>query len=129
MQYTKGGHGPKSSISPGISRATRGQSVVFSNDAKIVQTHRDTVRYLLMIIISQPYERMMISCYGQVSYCGSTEQDVLCINERQVMVRSKSMYDQEPANIYLEGIHADLNKRWYCRLLISSMCTYKPHAT
>lgn len=56
MQYAKGGHGPKSSISPGISRATRGQSVVFSNDAKIVQTHRDTVCYALIIFISKPYE-------------------------------------------------------------------------
>lgn len=26
-------------------------------------------------------------------YCGSAEQDVLCINERQVMVRSKVMYN------------------------------------
>jgi len=50
VQYAKGGHGPKSSISPGISRATRGQSVVFSNDAKIVQTHRDTVCYALIIL-------------------------------------------------------------------------------
>lgn len=57
MQYAKGGHGPKSSIiSPGISRATRGQSVVFSNDAKIVQTHRDTVCYALIIIISKPHK-------------------------------------------------------------------------
>lgn len=52
MQYAKGGHGPKSSLTPGISRATRGQSVVFSNDAKIVQTHRDTVRFEFVIIIS-----------------------------------------------------------------------------
>lgn len=52
----------------------------------------------------------------QVSYCGAAEQDLLCINERQVMVRSKTMYDQEPPNTSLEGVRADLDKRYsnYC---------------
>lgn len=50
-------------------------------------------------------------CVEQVSYCGAAEQDLLCINERQVMVRSKTMYDQEPPNTSLEGVHADLEKR------------------
>jgi hypothetical protein len=46
-----------------------------------------------------------------VSYCGAGEQDLLCINERQVMVRSKGMYDQEPPNTSLEGVQSDLQKR------------------
>ncbi len=40
------------------------------------------------------------------------EQDVLCINERQVMVRSRGMYDQSAPNVSLEGVEADLAKRW-----------------
>ena len=47
----------------------------------------------------------------QVSYCGAGEQDVLCINEKQVMVRSKTMYDQQPPNTSLEGVQSDLDKR------------------
>lgn len=47
----------------------------------------------------------------QVTYCGAGEQDLLCINERQVMVRSKNMYDTEPPNTSLEGVRADLDKR------------------
>lgn len=47
-----------------------------------------------------------------MSYCGAGEQDVLCINERQVMVRSKSMYDHEPPNTSLEGVRSDLMKRY-----------------
>ena len=61
---------------------------------------------------------MLCCCYVvllvlvlQVSYCGAVEQDLLCINERQVMVRSKTMYDQEPPNTSLEGVSADLQKR------------------
>lgn len=46
------------------------QSLIFTNDPKIVRRER-------------PF----------VHYCGSEEQDVLCINERQVCVRSRSMYD------------------------------------
>lgn len=48
----------------------------------------------------------------QVTYCGAGEQDLLCINERQVMVRSKNMYDTEPPNTSLEGVRADLDKRY-----------------
>jgi hypothetical protein len=47
----------------------------------------------------------------QVNYCGAGEQDLLCINERQVMVRSKAMYDTEPPNTSLEGVQSDLLKR------------------
>ena len=47
-----------------------------------------------------------------MSYCGAGEQDLLCINERQVMVRSKNMYDQEPPNTSLEGVRSDLEKRY-----------------
>jgi hypothetical protein len=45
----------------------------------------------------------------QVYYCGSGEQDVLCINERQVIIRSKAMY--EPPSVASEGIYSDLNNR------------------
>jgi hypothetical protein len=48
---------------------------------------------------------------AQVIYCGAGEQDLLCINERQVMVRSRGMYDQEPPNTSLEGVQSDLQKR------------------
>jgi hypothetical protein len=46
-----------------------------------------------------------------VTYAGSTEQDVLCINEKQVMVRSRNMYNQEPPNTAWEGVVVDLTKR------------------
>ena len=64
-----------------------GQSVLFTNDVKVVKKLKDTV-----------------------NYCGSTEQDLLCINERQVMVKSKYMYN-DATNVALEGIHSDLSKR------------------
>jgi hypothetical protein len=64
-----------------------GQSVLFSHDPKIVTSLRDTVHY-----------------------CGRGEQDVLCINERKVMVKSKNMYC-DPTNVALEGISSDLSKR------------------
>lgn len=67
---------------------SRGQAVLFTNDPRIVALHKDLV-----------------------SYCGSTEQDVLCINERQVMVRSKNMYNQLPPNPSLEGVQCDFSKR------------------
>jgi hypothetical protein len=45
----------------------------------------------------------------QVCYCGAGEQDVLCINERQVIIRSKAMYEQP--NVSMEGINSDLSNR------------------
>ena len=65
----------------------QGQSVVFSVDPKIVASEK-----------------------ARVFYSGVTSQDVLCINERKVMVRSKDMY-QAQANAASEGIKADLSKR------------------
>lgn len=67
---------------------SRGQAILFTNDPKIINVNKDLV-----------------------NYCGATEQDVLCINERQVMVRSKNMYEQETPNQSLEGIKADLTNR------------------
>ncbi len=55
-----------------------------------------------------------------MSYCGAGEQDLLCINERQVMVRSKNMYDQEPPNTSLEGVRSDLEKRYVAQTIIVS---------
>lgn len=54
---------------------------MFSNEAKVLNAHKDLV-----------------------AFYNTNEQDVLCINERQVMVRSKTMYDKP-------GIAADLEKR------------------
>lgn len=44
-----------------------------------------------------------------MNYCGTTEQDVLCVNERQIMVRARSLFDQP--NAASEGVHANLDKR------------------
>eukprot|EP01041_Mallomonas_annulata_P001688 gene1688-3265_t len=63
-----------------------GQSILFTNDNKVVRNEKE-----------------------KVHYCGQTEQDVLCINERQVMVRSKDMYEQP--NSTTAGIHSDLGNR------------------
>jgi hypothetical protein len=61
-------------------------SVLFTNDAVVVRAEK-----------------------SRVAYCGSTDQDVLCIDERQVMVRSKAMHDR-PSPL-AEGIHADISLR------------------
>lgn len=45
----------------------------------------------------------------RVLYCGSGDQDVLCINERQVIVRSKAMYEKPLPTA--EGIHTDVALR------------------
>lgn len=63
------------------------QNVVFSNDVKVVRAERDGVEY-----------------------CGASEQDVLYINERQVMVRSKDMYSRRPS-VAAEGVYVDVEKR------------------
>lgn len=63
-----------------------GQSVVFTSDPKIVRAEKD-----------------------RINYSGGGETDVLCINERQVMVRSKSMFDKP--NPVAEGIRSDLTAR------------------
>lgn len=66
--------------------AKDGQSILFTNDAKVVRSEK-----------------------GKVLYCGSTEQDVLCINEKQVMVRSKGMFEQP--NATTAGIYTDIDNR------------------
>ena len=43
-----------------------------------------------------------------MGYCGTVEQDVLCVNERQIVVRTRSILQPNAAS---EGVHADLNKR------------------
>lgn len=63
-----------------------GQSVLFTNDVKIVRSEK-----------------------SKVFYCGTTEQDVLCINEKQVMVRSKGMFEQP--NATTAGIYTDIDNR------------------
>jgi len=68
------------------SNLSEGQSVVFSSDPALVQSER-----------------------SKASYCGSTDQDVLCINDRKVIIRSKTMY--ESPSVASEGIYSDLAKR------------------
>jgi hypothetical protein len=46
----------------------------------------------------------------KVNYSGGGETDVLCIDERQVMIRSKTMFQQP--NPVAEGIKSDLNARY-----------------
>ena len=65
----------------------QGQSIVFTPSPKVARTEK-----------------------SRVSYCGKTDQDVLCINERKVMVRSKTMY-KPSVNPAIEGITSDLDKR------------------
>jgi hypothetical protein len=94
----------------GAGRSTRGQSVLFSNDPRVTQAHKETVTTLL-VQISRLRTSLKPVLAIQVNYCGAGEQDLLCINERQVMVRSKAMYDTEPPNTSLEGVQSDLLKR------------------
>jgi hypothetical protein len=61
-------------------------SVVFTNDPKIVKCERE-----------------------KVQYCGSTDQDVLHIDERKVMVRSKGMFDKPSPTT--EGVLVDVQQR------------------
>lgn len=63
------------------------QTVLFTNDIELVNIEKD-----------------------HVNYSGLSEQDVLYINERQVMVRSKDMYNRKPS-VGAEGVFADLQKR------------------
>lgn len=85
----------------GSESRSMGQAVVFSQDLKVVNAHKDIVPPM-----------------------GMLDQDVLCINERQVMVRSKTMY--EPPNssaIVLENPTTDLFKRWAeIRLIFVEVC-------
>jgi hypothetical protein len=48
----------------------------------------------------------MIVFTMQMTYCGSTEQDVLCVNERQVMVQAKCARDVPSVNS--EGVTVNL---------------------
>lgn len=64
-----------------------GQAVLFTRNPEIVAKEKD-----------------------KVTYCGLTEQDVLCIDERQVIVRSKGMF--QPPNAAAEGIYSDLQRRY-----------------
>jgi hypothetical protein len=63
-----------------------GHTVLFTNDAATLRAEK-----------------------SRIGYCGNTDQDVLCINERQVMVRSRAMYDK-PSPL-AEGIHTDISQR------------------
>ena len=62
------------------------------------------------VIFSSSDQRLIKSEKERVCYSGSSSQDVLCINERKVMVRSKTMYSNV-SNAAAEGITSDLSKR------------------
>ena len=72
------------------------QTILFTNNPKIIQKEKDNL-----------------------VYCGTHEQDVLYINERQVIVRSKDMYRQT-RNVAAEGIYADVANRF----VIVCLCVY-----
>lgn len=59
----------------GLSSERRGQSIVFVADPKIVRMEKERIPTI-----------------------ASIEQDVLCIDERRVMVKSKSMYSSSSLN-------------------------------
>lgn len=63
-----------------------GQSIVFTSDNRVTRSEKE-----------------------RVFYSGAAEQDVLCINEKKVMVRSKHMY--HTPNTASEGIKSDLANR------------------
>ena len=71
---------------PNKTASENGTSIIFSNDAGLVRVERH-----------------------RISYCGGIDQDVLCIDERQVIVRSKAMYDRPSP--FAEGIHTDISLR------------------
>jgi hypothetical protein len=65
----------------------QGQMILFTNDAMLVS-----------------------KSMNRVKYCGSTEQEVLCIDdERQVRVRSNSMLDSP--DHFAEGMRANIQAR------------------
>lgn len=71
---------------PNRSPLEAGTSILFSNDAALVRSERH-----------------------RISYCGNTDQDVLCIDERQVIVRSKAMFDRPSP--FAEGVLTDISLR------------------
>jgi hypothetical protein len=75
------------SMQPATTPSSKPQAIVFNNDPKIVRAEKDFVQF-----------------------CGSSEQDVLYINERQVMVRSKDMYTRKPSAA-AEGVYVDVKNR------------------
>jgi hypothetical protein len=66
---------------------SQGQTICFSSDPSVVRACKDRL----------------------LPYSGRSEQDVLCVNERSVMVRSKAM--QLPADPSAVGVVADINRR------------------
>ena len=64
-----------------------GQALLLSSHPRVVKTNRELV-----------------------TYCGALDQDVLCVNERKVMVRSRNMYNNAP-NVAADGISSDLTQR------------------
>ena len=56
-----------------------------------------------------PDRNLYILTVIQVQYCGAADQDVLHIDERRVMIRSKGMFDKPSPTT--EGVVTDVQKR------------------
>lgn len=80
--------------------------VFFSSDHKLISRFKDLSPYLPPASSSMPSSSTQ---QQQQQQQVEKEQDVLCINERVVMVRSKAMYDQPQAG--LAGVAVDLQRR------------------
>jgi len=71
---------------PSVEDPYRGQAVLFTNDPVVIRREKD-----------------------EIFYCGKEEQDLLCINDRQVLIRSKQIFtNPDPC---AEGVVPDLTKR------------------
>jgi hypothetical protein len=64
----------------------RAQAILFTNDPRIVQKEKDCV-----------------------AYCGRTEQDVLCIDDGKVKVRSQAMHAKPDPTA--PGVRTDVTMR------------------
>jgi hypothetical protein len=89
-----------------------GQAIIFSQDMKIMNVHKDLVRQFHYYRFELQALKHLVFLFFKISPIGIQDQDVLCINERQVMVRSKTMYDPPNTSaIVLENPNTDLFKR------------------
>jgi hypothetical protein len=90
-----------------------GQSIVFTADPKVTVTPVWSIAHAPWVNFS-PHKFITSTCQvamrekDRVTYCGGGECDVLCIDEKKVMIRSRTMY---AANPNAEGVSADVDKR------------------
>ena len=80
--------------------AGKPHSVLFTNDADIVAAHRATVRPVPPVPSAVARERPYPVL--QVSYCGSQEQDVLCVNERRIVQATRAKPDPTAHGVVID---------------------------